>query len=25
VMVARANPHSQNPAEFYTSEFVVPA
>jgi hypothetical protein len=25
VMVERANPHSQNPAEFYTSEFVVPA
>lgn len=25
VMVARPNPHSQNPAEFYTSEFLVPA
>lgn len=25
VIVERGNPHSQNPAEFYTSEFVVPA
>lgn len=25
VIVERPNPHSQNPAEFYTSEFVVPA
>jgi hypothetical protein len=25
VIVERANPNSQNPAEFYTSEFVVPA
>lgn len=25
VIVERANPHSQNPAEFYTSEFLVPA
>jgi hypothetical protein len=24
VVVERANPNSQNPAEFYTSEFVVP-
>jgi hypothetical protein len=24
VIVERANPHSQNPAEFYTSEFVAP-
>ncbi|MCV7441089.1 hypothetical protein H7K33_02495 [Mycobacterium paraense] len=25
VIVERANPNSQNPAEFYTSEFLVPA
>ncbi|MCV7377079.1 hypothetical protein BST11_13595 [Mycobacterium alsense] len=25
VIVERGDPHSQNPAEFYTSEFVVPA
>jgi hypothetical protein len=24
VIVERANPNSQNPAEFYTSEFVAP-
>jgi len=24
VFIQRPNPHSQNPAEFYTSEFVVP-
>jgi hypothetical protein len=24
VIVERGNPHSQNPAEFYTSEFVAP-
>ena len=25
VMIERPNPHSQDPAEYYTSEFVVPA
>lgn len=25
VMIERPNPHGQDPAEYYTSEFVVPA